>query len=88
MTKEGEREGRRQRAGGKEGVKEGESGREGGSEGGREWEGGREGATEWDNRGRDGEPRVEGKPEQEIEISRYDRSGRDSRGQTERVEGE
>lgn len=32
--------------------------------------------------------RVEGKPEQEIEISRYDRSGRDSRGQTERVEGE
>lgn len=34
------------------------------------------------------ETSVEGKPEQEIEISRYDRSGRDSSGQTEKVEGE
>lgn len=40
------------------------------------------------NRERGGEPRVEGKLEQEIEISRYDRSGIDSRGQTQRGEGE
>ena len=31
---------------------------------------------------------VEGKSAQEIEISRYDRSGRDSSGQTGKVEGE
>lgn len=47
-----------------------------------------EGGRVGDNRGRDEERRVEGEPEQEIEIRRYDRSGRDSRGQTERVERE
>lgn len=59
-------------------------------------EGGKEGRRR--SRGKEGErgimgrgcreTSVEGKPEQEIEISRYDRSGRDSSGQTEKVEGE
>lgn len=82
--KDGEREGRKtQRREGRRMRKDlGEKrGKEKVPEVVKEWERGIIGGGE-------GRLRVEGESEQEIEISRCDRRGRDSRGQTERVDGE